>query len=332
MSEGPITVLDGTHLRDIDLTPHFSDALLTGAHLLDLADSTVSSSLFRIPLPEALKSSALNIIGLHDIVAFRRSELTPQRASEILKDYVSAIADILRDDPLLVSILDGSTLRIFLDDEDDFAMLAETLFTDLDTEDKGKIKKSEIKNALVHMGVETGVPPLSEYPLLRDILQKHEVESSTELGQAQFAEVLQAVLQELADALAKKPYVFIQNIKITNGAQIKKLLADKKQFNDVIEKLWQWQGTYKEENGVTTLQKIRNYFEKEWKELGLPPPTETNEAVVLLYDEIFADIAKEKCCSITDKIQLEKLAKEILEIFVEQLEASPVYYDDWEHK
>lgn len=110
------------------------------------------------------------------------------------------------------------------------------------------------------------------------------------------------------------------------------LLADKKQFNDVIEKLWQWQGTYKEENGVTTLQKIRNYFEKEWKELGLPPPTETNEAVVLLYDEIFADIAKEKCCSITDKIQLEKLAKEILEIFVEQLEASPVYYDDWEHK
>ena len=65
------------------------------------------------------------------------------------------------DDPLLVSILDGNTLRIFLDDEDDFAMLAETLFTDLDTEDKGKIKKSEIKNALVHMGVETGVPPLS---------------------------------------------------------------------------------------------------------------------------------------------------------------------------
>lgn len=65
------------------------------------------------------------------------------------------------DDPLLVSILDGNSLHIFLDDEDDFAMLAETLFTDLDTEDKGKIKKSEIKNALINMGVETGVPPLS---------------------------------------------------------------------------------------------------------------------------------------------------------------------------
>lgn len=102
-------------------------------------------------------------------------------------------------------------------------------------------------------------------------------------------------------------------------------MADEKQFNNVIEKLWQ--ETHKGEDGVTTLQKIRNYFEKEWKELGLPP-TESNEAVVLLYDAIFADIAKEKCgSSLSDKNQFEKLAKEILEIFVEQLKANPVYYD-----
>lgn len=103
-------------------------------------------------------------------------------------------------------------------------------------------------------------------------------------------------------------------------------MADEKQFSNVIEKLWQWQGTHKEEDEVTTLQKIRNYFEKEWRELGLPP-TEANDAMVLLYDAIFADIAKEKCGSISEKNQVEKLAKEILEIFVEQLEASPVYYD-----
>lgn len=65
------------------------------------------------------------------------------------------------DDPLVVSVLDGNTLRLFLEDEDDFAMLAENLFTDLDTEDKGKIRKSEIRNALVHMGVDMGVPPFS---------------------------------------------------------------------------------------------------------------------------------------------------------------------------
>jgi hypothetical protein len=57
--------------------------------------------------------------------------------------------------------LDGSTLRLLFEDEDDFAMLAENLFTDLDVEDKGKISKSQIRNALVQMGVDMGVPPFS---------------------------------------------------------------------------------------------------------------------------------------------------------------------------
>lgn len=65
------------------------------------------------------------------------------------------------DDPLVISILDGKILRLFLDDEDDFAMISENLFTDLDAEDKGKISKGEIRNALVLMGVEMGVPPFS---------------------------------------------------------------------------------------------------------------------------------------------------------------------------
>lgn len=65
------------------------------------------------------------------------------------------------DTPIVVSILDGSTLNLFLEDEDDFAMLAENLFTDLDEEDIGKLCKSQIRKALAHMGVEMGVPPLS---------------------------------------------------------------------------------------------------------------------------------------------------------------------------
>lgn len=65
------------------------------------------------------------------------------------------------DNPLVVSVLDGSTLHLLLEDEDDFAMLAENLFTELDVEDKGKISKSQIRNALVQMGVEMGVPPFS---------------------------------------------------------------------------------------------------------------------------------------------------------------------------
>lgn len=64
-------------------------------------------------------------------------------------------------DPIILSILDGKTLQIFLEDEDDFAMLAENLFTDLDIEDRGKIRKSEMQSALLHMGIEMGIPPFS---------------------------------------------------------------------------------------------------------------------------------------------------------------------------
>lgn len=67
------------------------------------------------------------------------------------------------DTPVVVSILDGSTLKLILEDEDDFAMLAENLFTDLDEEDKGKLPKSQIRKALSLMGVDMGVPPLSGF-------------------------------------------------------------------------------------------------------------------------------------------------------------------------
>lgn len=54
---------------------------------------------------------------------------------------------------------------MFWEDEDDFAMLAENLFTELDEEDNGKLPKSQIRKALKHMGVEMGVPPLSGFVL-----------------------------------------------------------------------------------------------------------------------------------------------------------------------
>ncbi|KAF8401775.1 hypothetical protein HHK36_012721 [Tetracentron sinense] len=56
----------------------------------------------------------------------------------------------------------------------------------------------------------------TEFSLLNDILKKHGAEGEEVLGQAQFAQLLQPVLQELADALAGKHVVVTQNIKIIN--------------------------------------------------------------------------------------------------------------------
>lgn len=44
------------------------------------------------------------------------------------------------------------------------------------------------------------------------------------LGQAQFAELLQPVLQELAEALAEKHVVVIQDIKFSDGSKLRKVV------------------------------------------------------------------------------------------------------------
>lgn len=312
MSDGALTVLDGNHLRAIDLSLPEAEVSLTGAQVLDLADSKASSSLFGLSLPQSLKSSALKRISLQDDDVFRLKELDREQALKVITDYITAIADELKDDPLVISVLDGYTLRLFLEDEDDFAMLAENLFTDLDVEDTGKINKNEIRNALVHMGVEMGVPPISEFPPLSDILKKHEADGEEELGQAQFAELLQPVLQELSEALAKNHFVFIQNIKIVNGSKLRKLLADEKQLNIIVEKILA--------DGSGNAERIRSFLEKTGTELGLPP-SEANEAVALLYDAVFADLEE------AGEDKFGNLVKQILEKFAEQLEASPVFHD-----
>ncbi|XP_022719155.1 uncharacterized protein LOC111277182 [Durio zibethinus] len=324
MSEGGLTVLDGTPLRSLNLFLPQLDGVVTGAELLEIADSKASSSLFGLSLPQNIKASAFSRVIAGDVddgVTFRQKEIAGEKASKVLSDYIFAIADELKDDPLVVSILDGSTLKLFLEDEDDYAMLAENLFTDLDIEDKGKISKSEIRNALVHMGVEMGIPPFSEFPLLNEILKKHGAEGEEELGQAQFAELLQPILQETADALTEKHVVIIQNIKVVNGSKLRKLLEDEKQFNDVIQRILQEKKSGKDELGKTEL--IRSFLEKHGKDLGLPP-AESNEAAILLYDAVFSEVESEENAAQVDD-EFREYVKQILEKFAEQLEANPIY-------
>lgn len=65
----------------------------------------------------------------------------------------------------------------------------------------------------------------AELHLLSDILKKHGAEGEEEVGQAQFAEVLQSVLHELADTLAEKRIVVTHNVKVFNGSKIRKVIA-----------------------------------------------------------------------------------------------------------
>ncbi|CAJ2631493.1 calcium ion binding protein [Trifolium pratense] len=330
MSDGSsfqLQILDGTNLRDLDLSLIVFDRPVTGAQILHIAHSQASPSFFDLPFPDPLKTAALNRLNTNsDAEPFlsTETEYQPIKASQILKLYIAAIADELKANPLVLSILDGSTLRLFFEDEDDFAMLAENLFTDLDVEDKGKISKSQIRNALVQMGVDMGVPPFSEYPQLNDLLSKHGVDGEEELGQAQFAQLLQSVLQDLEVELSKKNFVFIQNVQVINGSKIRQLLANEKELNSFVEKATQEKPNAK--GGLGSTEIIRSFLERNTKELGLPL-SESSDAAVLFYDSVFADVAKEKDGVELEKEGLAKLLKDILEKMAEQLELNPVYQE-----
>ncbi|GAB2287423.1 hypothetical protein Dimus_021800 [Dionaea muscipula] len=323
MAQGGLKLIDGTQLRTSDFSLPDTDGYISGARVLELAESRSSQSLYGLSLPENLKSSALKRLDIIDLVTFRGQKLAADDASRVMTQYITAIADELKDDPLLVAVLDGSTLRQFLEDEDDFAMLAENLFNELDTEDEGKVRKSEIQNALVQMGIEMGVPPFSEFPMLKEILNAHGAEGDEKLGQAQFAQLLQLILQDLADALAENHVIAMQNVKIINGSKLRKLLGDGKQLDDVTEKIYQQMLEGHEAQSCKEI--IRRYLEKNGEGIGLPY-SEANEAVILLFDDVFASVDKNEISAELEKKEFGELVKEILGKFAEQLDACPVLH------
>lgn len=102
------------------------------------------------------------------------------------------------------------------------------------------------------------------------------------------------------------------------------LLANEKELNSIVEKALQEEPKTKDCLGSTTI--IRGFLERNAKELGLPQYG-ADDATVLLYDAVFADVTKEKDGMEFDKEELAKLLKDILEKFAEQLEFTPVYQD-----
>ncbi|KAL1208916.1 hypothetical protein V5N11_030394 [Cardamine amara subsp. amara] len=321
MSNAGLTIFDGAVLRSIDLNLQELEHGVTGAQLLEISESKVSESLLGLSLPPHLKKAAISKVSEGDDVNFRRTDFNKEQASEKFGVFVSTVADALRDSPIVVSILDGSNLKLFLEDEDDFAMLAENLFTDLDEEDKGKLPKSEIRKALVHMGVEMGVPSFSEFPILDEIIKKHNADGDEELGQAQFAELLQPVLQEIADVLHEKPITIVQNVEIFTGSRLRKILADENKLKSLVEKTIVEESKEKEKQGQADL--IKTLIIKNGKELGLPQLSSDNEPVAFLYETVFSQLNNREKDSSEEGLM--NALKDILRKFEELLETTPVY-------
>ncbi|GAB4835998.1 hypothetical protein Ancab_000916 [Ancistrocladus abbreviatus] len=321
-----LKVLDGSQLNPADLSFPVSEDTITGGQVLELAESKASQSLYGFSLPENLKSSAFKRLNLGDIDSFRGTQLAADQAALLLKDYTAAIAIELRDDPFVVVILDGRTLRRFLYDEDEIEIarsIARSLYTDEDRRDKPKLSKNHIRDALVYMGYGLGVPSFSDFPMLNDIIRMHGAEGDEKMGEAQFAELLRRVLIDLAFALEANHPIVKLNIKMLNGSKVRKLLADENQLNDVIEKIYQ---ETQEDKDKSCTDVIRFYLEKNGEELALPSPvSDSGPKVRLLYDHVFEEMGDRKKAMQLEKKEFGELVKATIKKFSERLEVTPIW-------
>eukprot|EP00249_Psilotum_nudum_P004337 c17856_g2_i1 orf=85-1095(+) len=333
MAEGGLKLLDGSQIAQGLPTviekaeQRFQDLDTEGCGIstdqfLAAARSDVSALLFGITLPAERYERAVERLQLPDDDFSRMDRLT---FTSKLHDLLELVEAGFREEPLVVSVLDGSTIKTLLEDEDDFAMLAENLFTELDVDDSGKLSRKELRFALMQMGVEMGVPNPSATPdadaLLYSILKKHEVDSSEELGQAQFAKELQGILQELADSLASKPIVVILDVKVNNGHQLRKVLADCQLLSDITNDIFQELDINKD--GKLNKSELCSIFESRGSQWGLPSKDENNISVQL-YDEVFSILDTDNSGTL-DKDEFQVLVKGIFESFASQLELNPVF-------
>lgn len=54
-------------------------------------------------------------------------------------------------------------------------------------------------------------------------MRKHGADGEEKLGQAQFAQLLQSVMQDLEEELSKENVVVIRNIQVVNGSKLRKV-------------------------------------------------------------------------------------------------------------
>ncbi|KAL9331772.1 hypothetical protein ACSQ67_001382 [Phaseolus vulgaris] len=93
MSDAALHSERNAQFRSLNLS--LGDGSFTGVAILHIAHSRASSSLLGLSLPDSVKASALTRLHAPDANAFRSAVYAVNKASDVLSDYITAIADEL---------------------------------------------------------------------------------------------------------------------------------------------------------------------------------------------------------------------------------------------
>ncbi|KAK4410999.1 UNVERIFIED_CONTAM: hypothetical protein Scaly_0198500 [Sesamum calycinum] len=111
-----------------------------------------------------------------------------------------------------VVIIDGSTVRSFVDDEVQFHKSADEAFASLDLNNDGVLSRSELRRAFeslrlieTHFGVDVATPPEELTKLYDSIFEKFDCDHSGTVDQKEFRDELKNILLAIADGLGSSP-------------------------------------------------------------------------------------------------------------------------------
>ncbi|KAG8391338.1 hypothetical protein BUALT_Bualt01G0177500 [Buddleja alternifolia] len=111
-----------------------------------------------------------------------------------------------------VVIIDGSTVRSFVDDEAQFQKSVDEAFASLDLNNDGVLSKSELRRAFEtlrllesHFGVDVATPPEELTKLYDSIFEKFDGDNNGKVDAKEFREEMKNILLAIADGLGSSP-------------------------------------------------------------------------------------------------------------------------------
>ncbi|KAJ6750569.1 hypothetical protein OIU85_001140 [Salix viminalis] len=111
-----------------------------------------------------------------------------------------------------VVIIDGSTVRDFVNDEAGFKKSVDETFSKLDLNNDGVLSRSELRKALetlrlieTHFGVDVATPPEELTNLYNSIFDKFDCDRSGTVDLEEYRSELKMILLAIADGLGSSP-------------------------------------------------------------------------------------------------------------------------------
>ncbi|GJV95271.1 calcium-binding EF-hand family protein [Tanacetum coccineum] len=111
-----------------------------------------------------------------------------------------------------VIIIDGSTVRSFVNDEPNFKLSIDSQFTSLDTNKDGVLSRSEMRKAFesmrlleTHFGVDTKLPPEELTRLYDTVFVTFDGDHNGTVDREEFGAEMKKIMLAIADGLGSSP-------------------------------------------------------------------------------------------------------------------------------